>query len=69
MKNGQTINTRKPGDDLYEILYTPKGEAEPITVYAYAPSRLEASNTMIRERIWGRQHEIRLHSSAAFLDK
>lgn len=69
MRDGQTINTRKPGDDLYEILFTPKGEAEPITVYVYARNRLQASNTLILERIWGRQHEIRLHTSAAFLDK
>ena len=68
MRNGQTINTRKPGDDLYEVLFTPKGEAEPITVYVYARNRLQASNTLILERIWGRQHEIRLHTSAHFLD-
>lgn len=69
MKNGQTINTRSKGENLYEVEITPKGTTEKITVYVFATNRLTAEGNMIKKRLYGKIHEIRLHSSAAFLDK
>ena len=68
MKNGQTINTRSKGENLYAVAITPKGEREAITVYVYATNRLTASGNLIKKGLYGTQHEIRLHTSAAFLD-
>lgn len=64
-----TINTRKSGEDLYEVRMTRKGEKAESIVYTYAKNRLEASSNVIKAGIYGKQHEVRLHSSAAFLDK
>lgn len=69
MRNGQTINTRNKGENLYEVEITPKGGTEKITVYVFATNRLTAEGAMIKKSLYGKIHEIRLHSSAAFLDK
>lgn len=44
---------------LFEIDYTPKGTKTMKTVSVWAKNRLDASNYMILNHIWGKQHEIR----------
>lgn len=58
MRNGQTINTRSKGENLYEVEITPKGAAEKITVYVFATNRLTAEGNMIKKRLYGKIHEI-----------
>ncbi|NBI93242.1 hypothetical protein D3Z45_22415, partial [Lachnospiraceae bacterium] len=44
------------GAILFEIDYTPKGTKEMKTVKVWAKNRLDASNYMILNHIWGKQH-------------
>lgn len=64
MKNMTILNRHKPGDSLLEIEFTPKGKKETISVYVYAKDRLEASNYLILNHIWGKQHRITYKSLA-----
>lgn len=57
------LNKKTEGDYLFEIDFTPKGSKEMKTVYVYAKSSLEASNYLILNHMYGKQHEIRYHSS------
>lgn len=57
------LNKKTEGTELYEIDFTPKGAKEMTQVYVYAKSRLDASNFLINNRIWGKQHAIRIHST------
>lgn len=57
------LNTRTAGTELYEIDFTPKGTKEKINVYVYAKNRLDAHNYLILNKIWGKQHAIRIHST------
>lgn len=63
------INSRKDGDDLYEVRITLKGAKAETSVFVYAKNRLEAHSKLINARVYGKQHEIKLHASAAWLDK
>ncbi|MEZ3453549.1 MAG: hypothetical protein K1W17_04180 [Oscillospiraceae bacterium] len=58
--NGAVLNKNeaKKGMLLHEIVFTPKGEKEKISVYVYAKNRLDASNWLILNHIWGKQHEV-----------
>ena len=56
-------------DSLYEIDFTPKGTNEKTTLRVFAKNRLDASNYLILNRIWGKQHEIRLVDSYEILKK
>ena len=58
------LNKKTEGTDLYEIDFTPKGAKEMTQVYVYAKSRLDASNFLICNKIWGKQHAIRIHTSS-----
>lgn len=69
MKTGTTVNSRTPGAELYEIDFTPRGTAEKITIHVWAKDRMAAHNEMILRKIWGKQHEIRLHSSNLIASK
>ena len=53
------LNTKTEGTQLFEIDFTPKGTKERTTVSVYAKNRLDASNYLILNHIWGKQHEIR----------
>lgn len=57
------LNKKTEGTDLYEIDFTPKGAKEMTQVYVYAKNRLDASNFLILNHIWGKQHAIRIHST------
>ena len=57
------LNAKIEGTELYEIDFTPKGAKEMTHVYVYAKNRMDASNFLILNRIWGKQHAIRIHSS------
>lgn len=58
------LNKKTEGTDLYEIDFTPKGAKEMTQVYVYAKNRLDASNFLILNHIWGKQHAIRIHSTS-----
>lgn len=58
-----TLNSKFEGASLYEIDFTPKGTHNRQTLYVYARNRLDASNYLILNHIWGNQHSIRPHSS------
>lgn len=60
--NGAVLNKSetKRGMLLHEVVFTPKGEKEMISVYVYAKNRLDASNWLILNHIWGKQHEVRI---------
>lgn len=58
MKDMAILNRRKPGDSLLEIEFTPKGKKETVSLYVYAKDRLEASNYLILNHIWGKQRRI-----------
>ena len=60
------LNRKFEGATLFEIDYTPKGTTEMKTVKVWAKNRLDASNYMILNHIWGKQHEIRF-ATANFL--
>lgn len=53
------LNTKTEGTQLFEIDFTPKGTKERTMVSVYAKNRLDASNYLILNHIWGKQHEIR----------
>lgn len=57
------LNRKAKGEILFEIDFTPKGKKAMETVYVYAKNELGASNYLILNRIFGKQHEIRVHSS------
>ena len=54
------LNRKFEGAILFEIDYTPKGTKTMKTVSVWAKNRLDASNYMILNHIWGKQHEIRV---------
>lgn len=64
MKDMAILNRRKSGDSLLEIEFTPKGKKETISLYVYAKDRLDASNYLILNHIWGKQHRITYKSLA-----
>ena len=47
------LNRKFEGATLFEIDYTPKGTTEMKTVRVWAKNRLDASNYMILNHIWG----------------
>lgn len=57
------LNRKTEGTELFEIEITPKGENKTTSLYVYAKSRLEASNFLILNGIFGKQHAVR-HCSA-----
>lgn len=57
------INRKAEGDYLFEIDFTPKGTNDRQLVHVWARNRLDASNYLILNHIWGTQHSIRYHSS------
>ena len=61
--NKMRLNNKTAGTELFEVLITLKGSKEITSVYVYAKNRLEASNQLILNKIYGKQHEIRYHSS------
>lgn len=52
------LNQKESGKDLYEIKFTPKGTKEIKYYYIYAKNGLDASNYLILNKIWGKQHHI-----------
>ncbi|WP_298031085.1 hypothetical protein [uncultured Dysosmobacter sp.] len=54
------LNKKFEGATLFEIDYTPKGTKARKTVTVWAKDRLDAHNFMIYNKIWGKQHEIRV---------
>ena len=59
-EGNRMLNRKFEGATLFEIDYTPKGTKEMKTVSVWAKNRLDASNYMILNHIWGKQHEIRV---------
>ena len=58
----QILNAKSAGSTLYEIDFTPRGAAR-TSVFVYANTQLDASNFLILNKIWGRQHSVTPHSS------
>ena len=52
------LNKNFEGATLFEIDYTPKGTHTMETVKVWAKNRLDASNYLILNHTWGKQHEI-----------
>lgn len=52
------LNKKTAGTELYEIIFTPKGKKETTSLHVYAKNRLDASNYLILNKIWGKQHQI-----------
>ena len=52
------LNKKSEGTKLFQILFTPKGQKEKTWVYVYAKNELDASNYLILNHIWGKQHGI-----------
>lgn len=48
----------KENKDAYRVIYTSKGTNEVKEMIVYAKNRLEASNYMILNGIYGKQHKI-----------
>lgn len=65
MKNGERLNEQKQGTELYAIEFTPKGEKKKIEVFVWAKNRLDASNYLILNKLWGKQHSIKIHTAAS----
>lgn len=63
----ERLNAKFEGAILWEIEYTPKGTKTRKTVTVYAKDRLDAHNFMIYNKIWGKQHEIRMATNAHLL--
>ena len=62
-EENRMLNRKFEGATLFEIDYTPKGTKTMKTmktVKVWAKNRLDASNYMILNHIWGKQHEIRV---------
>jgi hypothetical protein len=59
----KTLNKKTEGTELYEIEYTPKGKTQKETVTVWAKNRLDASNYMILNKLWGKQHRVTYHTS------
>lgn len=59
-EENRMLNRKFEGATLFEIDYTPKGTKTVKTVKVWAKNRLDASNYMILNHIWGKQHEIRI---------
>lgn len=53
------LNRKFEGASLFEIEYIPKGTYTKRTVHVWAKDRLDASNFLIRYKIWGKQLEVR----------
>ena len=53
------LNTKTEGTKLYEIEITRKGQKEREWLSVYAKNRLDASNFLILNKIYGKQHIIR----------
>lgn len=53
------LNEKTAGTELYEIEITRKGKKEREWLCVYAKNRLDASNFLILNKIYGKQHTIR----------
>ena len=58
------LNHKTNGTDLYIIDFTPKGTNDRQEVGVYAKNRLDASNYLILNHIWGKQHSVRISTTA-----
>ena len=54
------LNKKSKGMELYIIDFTPKGTSDRQEVGVYAKNRLDASNYLILNQIWGKQHSVRI---------
>ena len=59
-----TLNQKQGNQQLYEIEITLKGTKEKTYLHVYADHNLDASNYLIKNKIWGKQHSIRVHTSS-----
>ena len=59
-----TLNKKTTGTDLYLIDFTPKGTSKKETLGVYAKNRADASNYLILNGIYGKQHSIRISTTA-----
>lgn len=57
------LNTKTEGTELYEIEFTPKGSKTKEYKYVYARNSLDASNYLILNKIYGKQHAIRVNTT------
>ena len=57
------LNKREEGLDLYRITFTPKGRIFQAEALVWAKNRLDASNYLIKNKIYGKQHSIELDST------
>ena len=52
----KVLNKKTEGTKLFEIVFTPKGSKEKTSLFVYAKNRLDASNYLILNHIYGKQH-------------
>lgn len=57
------LNTKKDGELLFEIEFIPKGDTKIVFLGVYANNRLDVSNYLIRNKIFGNQLSISHHRS------
>lgn len=57
------LNKREDGMDLYRITFTPKGKIFQAEALIWAKNRLDASNYLINNKIYGNQHSIEIDST------
>ncbi|MCD8107288.1 MAG: hypothetical protein LUE20_04925 [Oscillospiraceae bacterium] len=55
LKDGQLLNQHTKGTELIEIEFIPKGTKKTIRLLVYAKNRLDASNYLIFNGIYGKQ--------------
>ncbi len=58
LKDGQLLNQKTKGTELIEIEFIPKGTKKTIRLLVYAKNRLDASNYLILNGIYGKQVSI-----------
>ena len=68
-EKNKALNKRFEGAQLFEIDFTPKGTKTMETVTVWAKNELDASNYLILNHIWGKQHAIRLATSNLLKNK
>ncbi len=53
------LNKKFDGAQLFEINFTPKGKKETVMLLVYASNKLNASNYLIRNKIYGKQNSVK----------
>lgn len=63
LKDYQQLNNYYEGSSEFLIEFTPKGSTEKINLLVNAKNKLDASNFLILNKIYGTQHSVTLYNS------